>query len=88
MGIREDSKKIAQRMLDAVCDEGTFKKYYPLKRKEYELLLNLTSMRCKLCIEYLEAIGYIECSQDPDTGEPRFKVMPTIVDFLECDMPV
>lgn len=82
MSIREDAKKIAQRMVDAVSDQGTFQRTYTL---EYELFADgfgLSDKRCQLCLEYLEFLG---CIKSESNTENAFKIMPRIIDYVECD---
>jgi len=45
----------------------------------------MTPKECRLCREYLESIGCISITANPDGNgtELLFKAMPAVVDFLE-----
>ena len=84
MNIRNDAKKIAQRMVEAVCEQGSFKNTYSLAYEKFADGFGLTDQRRQICFEYLESIG---CIKYKSNTEGLFIIMPQIVDFVECDQP-
>ena len=82
MGIRDDAKTVAQRMVEAVCEQGTFKSTYSLGYKNFVDGFGLTEQRRQICFEYLESIGCIKYKSNTDC---LFIITPQIVDFVEGD---
>ncbi len=85
MSIREKSLKIASYLFEKAVEYGTFKNSYPATYGELGDALGMSPKECRLCCEYLESIGCVNVTTNPDGNgtDLLFKAMPAVVDFLE-----